>query len=70
MRPIGAVAPVVCWHCSQPLDPAAADPAARYLYRGDQPHTVVVEDWLHCTCGAYQNIRRLNEISVDPLGSG
>lgn len=70
MRPIGAPAPIVCWHCSQPLDSGAGDPKARYLYRGDQPHTVVVEDWIHCSCGAYQNIRRLNEISVESLGHG
>lgn len=68
MRPITVSATVVCWHCSQKLDPSAGDSTARYLYRGDQPHTVVVEDWLRCTCGAYQNVRRLNEISVETLG--
>ena len=36
----------------------------RQIYRGDQPLTVVIEDWMECTCGAYQNVRRLNEISV------
>lgn len=63
MRPIGAVAPVACWHCNTSLDPDAGEPTARYLYRGDQARTIVVEDWIRCTCGAYQNVRRLNEIS-------
>jgi hypothetical protein len=30
---------------------------------------IVVEDWLHCTCGAYQNVRRLTEITVEALGN-
>jgi hypothetical protein len=69
MRPIGTIPPTVCWHCSQPIDFAAGEPTARYLYRGDQPLTVVIEDWMHCACGAYQNVRRLNEISVEALGN-
>ena len=54
-----------CWHCGRPIDAPPATQAARYLYRGDQPLTVVVEDWMRCTCGAYQNVRRLNEIRVE-----
>ena len=27
---------------------------------------MVIEDWIDCTCGAYQNVRRLNEITVEP----
>jgi hypothetical protein len=68
MRPIGVAAPIACWHCRQPIDFTNGDPTARYLYRGDQPFTVVVEDWMLCACGAYQNIRRLNEISVETIG--
>jgi sarcosine oxidase delta subunit len=67
MRPIGVTAPTACWHCLKPID-TTADATARYLYRGDQPLTVVVEDWMHCPCGAYQNIRRLNEITVQSFG--
>jgi sarcosine oxidase delta subunit len=69
MRPIGTFAPVACWHCGQPIDFSSGEQTARYLYRGDQPFTVVIEDWMHCACGAYQNVRRLNEIRVDPLGN-
>jgi len=69
MRPIGACAPVVCWHCGQPVDFQSGQQTARYLYRGEQPFTVVIEDWVHCACGAYQNIRRLNEITVEALGN-
>lgn len=68
MRPIGVTAAIACWHCHQPVDFSSGDPTARYLYRGDQPLTVVVEDWMHCACGAYQNVRRLNEISVETIG--
>jgi len=68
MRPIGTAAQTVCWHCNRPLDVAADEQTARYLYRGDQPLTVVVEDWLHCPCGAYQNIRRLTEITIESVG--
>ena len=67
MRPIGVPAPIVCWHCAQPID-IGVDSKARYLYRGDQPLTVIVEDWMHCPCGAYQNIRRLTEITVETFG--
>jgi sarcosine oxidase delta subunit len=68
MRPIGVTAPIVCWHCAQPIDFSTGDQTARYLYRGEQPLTVVVEDWMHCACGAYQNVRRLNEITVETFG--
>ena len=69
MRPVGVPAPVVCWHCGATIDAEAGNAAARYLYRGDAPSTVIVEDWIVCVCGAYQNVRRLNEISVEPLGN-
>jgi hypothetical protein len=69
MRPVGVPAPVVCWHCGKPIDSEAGNAEARYLYRGDAPSTVIVEDWIVCSCGAYQNVRRLNEISVEALGS-
>jgi hypothetical protein len=69
MRPLGVTATVVCWHCGQVVDFSAGEPSARYLYRGDAPLTVVVEDWMRCTCGAYQNVRRLNEIRVEALGN-
>ncbi len=68
MRPLGTESPVVCWHCSRTIDRGLAVHAARYLYRGDQPSTAVVEDWLECECGAYQNTRRIAEIHVEPLG--
>lgn len=69
MRPIGVAPQIACWHCSRPIDFSADEQAARYIYRGDQPLTIVVEDWLHCTCGAYQNVRRLTEITVEALGN-
>lgn len=69
MRPVGVPPAVVCWHCGAAIDAEAGNAAARYLYRGDAPSTVIVEDWIVCSCGAYQNVRRLNEIHVEPLGS-
>ena len=69
MRPIGKAPPVECWHCRRPVERGDGVPAMRYLYRGDQPSTVVIEDWIECACGAYQNIRRLNEISIETLGN-
>lgn len=68
MKPIGEPAPVACWHCSRPVAFSEEAQAARYLYRGDQPLTVLVEDWLRCECGAFQNLRRLNQIVVESLG--
>ena len=69
MHPLGTAASVVCWHCGQAVDTEGETPAARYLYRGDAPTTVIVETWLLCACGAYQNARRVNEIRIEPLGS-
>jgi len=69
MKPVGVTPPAVCWHCGQGVDFQTGTLAARYLYRGERPSTVLVEDWMQCACGAYQNVRRLNEISVEPLGS-
>jgi hypothetical protein len=68
MRPIGTPAAVACWHCGTSID-FSGETAARYLYRGDQALTVVVEDWMRCACGAYQNARRLNEILVESFGN-
>jgi hypothetical protein len=69
MRPIGAEPSTPCWHCGRPVALDGGAHAARYLYRGEQADTAVIEDWIECTCGAFQNIRRLNEITVEPLGS-
>jgi hypothetical protein len=68
MRPIGAWLQTACWHCSQPVDRESGVLAARYIYRGDQALTVVVEDWIACSCGAFQNVRCLNEITIETLG--
>jgi hypothetical protein len=70
MRPIGANPDVVCWHCSRTIDMETSVHAARYIYRGDQPYTAVIEDWMECACGAYQNTRRMSEIHVEALGKG
>ena len=68
MKPLGPAPATTCWHCGAPVDAAKGKQKARYIYRGEQPLTVLVEYWMHCTCGAYQNIRRINEITVDELG--
>jgi hypothetical protein len=68
MRPIGAPPQAACWHCGAVIDRTAGVLAARYIYRGDQPLTAIVEDWMECTCGAYQNLRCLNEITVESVG--
>lgn len=68
MRALGTTTETLCWHCNRPIDDGNSVPAARYLYRGDQPATAVVEDWIECSCGAFQNVRRLNEITIEPLG--
>jgi sarcosine oxidase delta subunit len=69
MRPLGAAPQIACWHCGQPIDQAGGSRAGRYMYRGDQPLTAIIEDWIHCGCGAYQNVRRLTEITVEPVGN-
>jgi len=69
MRPLGVAPQTVCWHCGRPVDFSPDAHAGRYIYRGDQPLTAVVEDWILCACGAYQNLRRLNEITVEPFGN-
>ncbi len=69
MRPIGAAPQAACWHCGTMVDKASGALAARYMYRGDQAQTAVVEDWIACVCGAYQNVRCLNEITVETLES-
>jgi hypothetical protein len=70
MRPVGPPPKVQCWNCARPVEVQKHNRAARYLYRGEQPATVIVEDWISCECGAYQNVRRLNEIVVDVLARG
>jgi hypothetical protein len=67
MRPLGTRPTTVCWHCSAPVDHSGVH-AARYIYRGDQALTALVEDWIACSCGAYQNLRCVNEITVETLG--
>jgi hypothetical protein len=68
MRPIGAPQATSCWHCGSPIDRSVGVHAARYIYRGDQPLTAIVEDWFECRCGAYQNLRCLSEITVESIG--
>jgi hypothetical protein len=68
MRPIGPAPEIVCWHCSRTIDRDRSVHAARYIYRGDQPFTAIVEDWMECECGAYQNARHMSEIRVETLG--
>ena len=67
MRPIGVPPTAACWHCGTAVDLNGVR-AARYIYRGDQPLTALVEDWIACKCGAYQNLRCVNEITVETLG--
>ncbi len=68
MRPIGKAPATTCWNCNAVIENKKGTHAARYIYRSEQPLTAVVEDWVHCECGAYQNIRCLNEITVETLG--
>jgi hypothetical protein len=70
MRPIGSTPDIVCWHCSRTIDRELAIHAARYIYRGEQPFSAVIEDWVECVCGAYQNSRVMAEIRVEALGKG
>ncbi len=70
MRTLGTDPPVICWHCTRVIDRRTAVHAARYLYRGDQPYIALIEDWLECECGAYQNVRRMSEITVEAIGKG
>ena len=65
MRPIGPAPKVNCWNCGRPIVVQRGKRGARYLYRGEQPSTVIVEDWVPCECGAFQNVRHLNEVIVD-----
>ncbi|MGD1067517.1 MAG: hypothetical protein ABR975_11930 [Vulcanimicrobiaceae bacterium] len=53
-----------CWHCKRIV---AGRKVVRYLYPSDRPHMAVVEDWYRCPCGAYQNVRRPTEITVQTL---
>jgi hypothetical protein len=68
MRPLGPDPETVCWHCGRVVERNAGVHAARYIYRGEQAATAIVEDWMQCECGAYQNLRRLNAITIEPLG--
>ena len=65
MRPIGPQPKVRCWNCGGDVEVQKSNRVARYLYRGEQPSTVVVEDWVTCSCGAYQNVRRVHEMVVE-----
>lgn len=65
MRPIGGADGCVCWHCGRTVDLQMR--TTRYLYRGELPSTAVIEDWVPCDCGAFQNVRRVNEIIISPL---
>jgi hypothetical protein len=67
MRPIGPPPKVACWNCGAQVAVERGKRGARYLYRGEQPSTVIVEDWVPCACGAFQNIRHLNEVIIDAV---
>jgi hypothetical protein len=69
MRPLGPDPTTTCWHCGRVIAPGTGLHAARYIYRGEQAATAIVEDWIECQCGAYQNVRRLNEITIETLGT-
>jgi len=64
MRPVGAAPKVSCWNCGGDIAVRRANRFARYMYRGEQASTVIVEDWVTCPCGAYQNVRRVHEMVV------
>jgi hypothetical protein len=68
MRSVGPEPSTTCWHCSRPVEHNSGVHAARYIYRGEQPFTAVIEDWIECACGAYQNLRRISEITIEALG--
>jgi hypothetical protein len=68
MRPLGPDPTTACWHCGRIIEPRVGVRAARYIYRGEQPATAIIEDWIECECGAYQNLRRLNEITIESIG--
>ena len=68
MRSIAPGPETPCWHCGQAIERSGTSIAGRYIYRADQAHTAIVEDWIECSCGAYQNVRRLNEITVESVG--
>ena len=53
-----------CWHCGRALGSTASE--ARYLYRHDGERAIF-EDWIACTCGAFQNIRRLHSITIETI---
>jgi len=69
MRPIGTPPPTPCWHCGESIERSGEAFEVRYIHRSEQPLTVILEDWIKCTCGAYQNVRRLTEILVESLGT-
>lgn len=68
IRPIDDVGETPCWNCGRAIERTRGHLAARYLYRGDQRYTALIEDWFECECGAYQNVRCLNEITIQKLG--
>lgn len=62
MRPESVAEAPMCWNCGAPVHAGASE--ARYLYRGPRARTAIVEDWIACACGAYQNVRQVKEIVV------
>ena len=48
-----------CWHCGHPV---SGPTTATYLFRQDS--RVIFDEWRACSCGAYQNARRVREITV------
>ncbi len=68
MRPVGPAPATTCWHCGRAVEHSSGVHAARYIYRGEQPFTAVIEDWIECACGAYQNLRSITEITIEALG--
>ncbi|GAC1422565.1 MAG: hypothetical protein NVSMB5_16130 [Candidatus Velthaea sp.] len=64
MRPLAQLPPPPqCWHCGEALPGGAS--AARYLYQGPSAATAIVEDWMSCRCGAFQNVCQIKEISIE-----
>jgi len=50
----------LCWNCGK----AVAGPAeATFIY--PRQRQVLVDRWLRCECGAYQNTSRRHEITIE-----
>lgn len=61
MHAVSTVEMPLCWNCTRPITGLSE---ARYLYRGPQATTAIVEDWVACACGAFQNVRQVKEIQI------